>query len=286
LTTRHRAYGLEIDAYIELPEFHAGDSTRPADVAIVASTEPLPDADRYRLQFEADEILFENDVLSMSVRGGCSVEVRAAAPHSAAVRQYVVGPGLAMILLQRGKTLLHGSGVVIDGKAAIFCADSGGGKSTFAAALQARGHALLTDDIAMIEAGGVVPSFPLLKLAAASAEAIAAPRQLLDVETDPDRRLRFHAPVSVAAASPLSVIFTLAKGESIATEVLRGSDAVMAVARAMYWHELVTGDVRRSLFVQASALAATVPVVRLVRPFDFASLGRLCEVVESVVATR
>lgn len=67
------------------------------------------------------------------------------------VRAFLFGSAIGALLQLRGLTVLHGSAVGMpDGGAAVFCGQSTAGKSTLAAALAARGHPALADDITAI----------------------------------------------------------------------------------------------------------------------------------------
>ena len=75
---------------------------------------------------------------------------------------FVTGTMLSAILYQRGAFLLHGSAVVWNGRAFIFCGPSGAGKSTLASALCRAGCEFLSDDLSMIQpdATGVPSVYP------------------------------------------------------------------------------------------------------------------------------
>ncbi|MBV8517037.1 MAG: hypothetical protein JO197_06480 [Acidobacteria bacterium] len=85
------------------------------------------------------------------------------------------GPGLAAALHLRRVPLLHASVLATDGGAIALMGTPGAGKSTTAAAFVARGHALLSDDLAAlaIDDDGirVQPGYPRLRLYADSARA-------------------------------------------------------------------------------------------------------------------
>ncbi len=85
------------------------------------------------------------------------------------IRLYLLGTCMGAILLQRKILPLHGSAVVIDGKAYAIVGDSGAGKSTLASAFLKRGYSLLSDDVipvSMSEENGpmVTPAYPQQKL--------------------------------------------------------------------------------------------------------------------------
>ena len=60
---------------------------------------------------------------------------------------YLLGPVLGRLLRLRGVTCLHASAVALGERAVAFVGPAGAGKSTTAAALALRGHAILSDDV-------------------------------------------------------------------------------------------------------------------------------------------
>jgi hypothetical protein len=116
------------------------------------------------------------DVVAMRVRGGADYYVtdRSILVHvldercRALLGVHLMGMVMALWLELRGTACLHGSAVEIAGRAAIFLADKGAGKTTTAAYLAARGHPLLTDDLVALEVrDGVVharPGYPEVRL--------------------------------------------------------------------------------------------------------------------------
>ncbi len=89
---------------------------------------------------------------------------------------YLLGPVLGLLLRLRGVTCLHASAVAFGESAVAFVGSEGAGKSTTAAALARRGHAILSDDVvALAERNGtffVHPGYPYLCLWPESVESI------------------------------------------------------------------------------------------------------------------
>lgn len=71
--------------------------------------------------------------------------------------EFLVASIPAFKLLLSGRMVLHASAVAREGKAIGILAQSGGGKSTLAAALCAQGHALVTDDVLVLDWRGDEP---------------------------------------------------------------------------------------------------------------------------------
>jgi len=94
------------------------------------------------------------------------------------IRLYILGTCMGIVLMQRSLYPLHGSAVVVNGKAYAFVGESGAGKSTLASAFAERGHTLLTDDIVALSFTEsehyplVTPSYPQQKLWLQSLDAL------------------------------------------------------------------------------------------------------------------
>jgi HPr Serine kinase C-terminal domain len=67
---------------------------------------------------------------------------------------FLIGTVFGILLHQREHIVLHASAVRVNGKAVLFCGQSGEGKSTLAAALTQRGYPLITDDLCVITVTG------------------------------------------------------------------------------------------------------------------------------------
>jgi hypothetical protein len=66
------------------------------------------------------------------------------------LRLMILGPAMGILLHQRGILTLHASAVCINGVTVAFLAEKKGGKSTTAALLHSRGHAVVADDIVAV----------------------------------------------------------------------------------------------------------------------------------------
>lgn len=93
------------------------------------------------------------------------------------IRVYLLGSCMGALLLQRKILPLHGSAVVIQGKAFAFIGHSGAGKSTLAAAMLNIGLPLLTDDVIPVTLNDknvpmIIPAYPQQKLWKKSIDAL------------------------------------------------------------------------------------------------------------------
>lgn len=286
----YRAYGLNLSSELALTGL--APSAGEADVEVrfgeIDTGEMTAMRDiRGRRRVTATEACLAYDEIGvLLVREGREIIVRQdprGDPRGLAA--FVLGPGLGMILLQRGTLALHASAVGLGGAASIFLGGSGWGKSTTAGALERRGHRLIADDIASVTRHGnehvVQPGFPTLKLSSESAEALG--HQYGDMhELHALVRKRGRTLESSFEDAPLRLgrIYVLADGEALGIEQISGSAALVELVRHSYAPALL-GDTGLSAthLRQCADLARSVPLRRLTRP---RSLSRILELVEAI----
>jgi hypothetical protein len=140
-----------------LPELSAApDATAVPDVVIERAElrERLSMSKRVEpcMQVGEDEFQFNSPVARLLVRGGRLVLVDAAPGADARdVRLYLLGTVMVGLCHQRGRLPLHAMAVAGRGGAVAVGGLSGVGKSTLAAQLLQRGHAILADDLCALE---------------------------------------------------------------------------------------------------------------------------------------
>jgi len=207
------------------------------------------------------------------------------------VAAYLLGPVLGLVLRLRGVPCLHASAVVFGHFAVAFAGAEGAGKSTTAAALASRGHAVVSDDIvALVEREGsffVLPAYPYLSLWQDSVEIVyGADKKLPSFSPSYNKRqlllkenkLRFQE-----KPLPLGAVFVLSQRDADVTapfiETLPARDKLVALVANSYATNVLDRDMRAREFALLGRFVATVPVWRL-RPHDDSSqIGRLCDVI-------
>jgi len=139
----------------ELPPWRSGQCPAPISVESAEGEErgfggePLNSL--LQMQSGGDCRLSIPGVATYDVRGGRRVVVRAAPEVRASdVRLFLLGPVLSILCHQRGFLPLQGACIRRDSDCTLLCGPPGIGKSTIAAALSARGWAIVADDIAVL----------------------------------------------------------------------------------------------------------------------------------------
>jgi hypothetical protein len=271
----YSAYGLTIASPFALPELPPAPSSSVPDVTIREGdvvAPPLLRARGHGVVWEQQAtLLFARGVGTFRVTHGCDVMVCAAPDANAvAVRLFLAGPVLAMVLHQRGELVLHGSVVALHGSGVGFLGHSGSGKSTLAAALHVAGHPLQSDDVCVpVPAQGgeyqVAAGYPALKLWGSAVHAL--PHVGAGTAFSQDRGL--YPVAGGTAAVPLRGLYVLDYGADLERERVRGAPAVAELLRHSYWVAELGPAARARLLEQCATLAREVPLFRLQRPRGF-----------------
>jgi hypothetical protein len=164
--------GWRVRSLLPLPEtapWHGPDS--PIDIEIRPGTVPTKLDKRNYIEVAPDgRVLLDlSPVVRFLVAPDCVVVDTSHPPEAPDWRVQLLGPVLGLQCYLRGVLPLHACAVRIGARTVAIAGRSCAGKSTLAAALMRRGHALVTDDICAISLLSarpmVLPSFPALKLA-------------------------------------------------------------------------------------------------------------------------
>jgi hypothetical protein len=292
-TFSYLAYDMGIRAAMPLPELASGERTEEGDVRIGFGRvgEPPPEIlgkDWGRFSpAPHEDCLFWKGVGSFLVRGGHEVVVDPSPElDEKTLRLFVLGPVLAVLLHQRGRLLLHASAVSLGGEAVLFLGGAGWGKSTTAAALHARGHGLLTDDVAVLRVEkshpALLPGFPQLKL---------WPEALVSLGDDPEKlprcNPRFEKRARRAAHEfspdplPIKRIYVLDEGSAPGVSPLRPREALAELVRHTYGS---MGVGTTSHFLDCASVASTVSVGSLKRQKSLSQLPELARLIEDDMA--
>lgn len=208
------------------------------------------------------------------------------------VGTYLLGPVLGFLLRLRGVPCLHASAVAFGDSAVGFAGSEGAGKSTTAAALARRGHAVISDDIvALMERDGsffALPAYPYLSLWPASVKMLyGAEKNLPSFSANYDKRqlllaenrLRFQE-------KPMALGAVFLVGQRVAdpaapfVETLPARENLVSLVASSYATNLLDKEMRAREFEMLGRLVAAVPVWR-VRPHqDPAKIEDLCNVIE------
>lgn len=277
-------YGLRIRSALDWLDLPCVESEGIADVEIAARplSPGLPSGEGVHA-IDGGTLFNVDGVARFSISGGNRIDVeRAPGAPWANVRLYLFGTALGILLQQRGLLPLHANAVVIDGRAAAFTGESGSGKSTLAAWFHGNGHAVLADDICVIddEAEGkaaVRPGLPRVRLWKEAIRAFGKTESAypLSFAGDPAWE-KYDVPIDCERPrhpAPLVAIYLLDRGETFAIEALTGLDSAECLFANTYRGELIDGSkAARAHFSACLSLASHVPMFRLRRPWGLERL--------------
>jgi len=289
---RYRAFSMEIESQLPLPELRA--SAGKPDVVIRYGRAPKFEvsamSDRCVNANEQEVHLYWEGAGSYVMRQGSEMIVDPIPTvEEALLRTGVLGPGLATLMQQRGHLVLHASAVVINGKAAGFVGWKGQGKSTLAATLFARGCPLLTDDLLLLNGknGPMMahPGFPQFKLWPDSAQCSLSesPESLPKLMPDYEKRVRSVTDGFASEPVPLGAIYVLATGDDFGAKRLPLQETFKQVMSntfcARYGGRIFLGLNGVAHLRNVEKVVSTVPIFRLERPRSMARLGELADFV-------
>jgi len=207
---------------------------------------------------------------------------------------YLLGPVLGILLRLRGVTCLHASAVAFGEKAVAFVGSEGAGKSTTAAALARRGHAVLSDDVvALAERNGsffVHPAYPYLCLWPESVESLYGSAEALpQFSANYEKRclslgkqeLRF-----AEQALPLAAIYILGERRADSAPVveeLAPQRAFLALVANTFATNTLDSSMRAKEFEILARVAPSVPIRAFFAHQDASRLPEVCDLLEKEV---
>jgi len=201
------------------------------------------------------------------------------------VVSYLTNPVLALWLRLHKHVCLHASAIVIENKAVLFCGSSGYGKSTTAFYFASQGHAVLSDDVSVLDKCGdeiwVRPGYPHLRLWSLPDDQrgdILQPiapgwrKQYVNIE----RYFAFQS-----ASIPLGAIYVLwDSDDQIRIQAPSPIKVLMILTRNIYNAYLKDPTLSALDFKLLTSLVGKVPVKLMIFPED---LSRLNELYDSVL---
>lgn len=304
-TYLYACFGLLLRSNMALPCIAAkGDA--PADVEFhFEGVRSLPDMPGRRQQLSASEYQWRDEDGNWHLRyrdvlnheqvafaiSACARRVTVCWTREvvvADIARVVLGPVCGRLLQWQGKLALHGNAVRIDDAAVLFCAQSGGGKSTTSAALVAAGYPLVCDDIATLDfqapAIQVEHGYPHLRLWPDSAMSLGAAWQdlptvfqrTITVGEKCYRDLRARPDLFCAHALPLRAIYLLGPrcgpDEPVKIEAMTPRQAFGVLFANLYLVAHLTPDLIAQFFPDMGVVANRIPVFSVQAPDGLAHL--------------
>lgn len=204
------------------------------------------------------------------------------------VRADLLGGVFSVALHLQGLLCLHGSAVAVADAALAFLANKGGGKSTLATAMCARGATLITDDMLPVTPDDPVmawPSMPAVRLLHDSASHLRYANGQTHPATNKYHVNELPSQQVERRRLPVGAIYELAPVPAgpgvppVQRIRVKGAAAVGTLLRHHRAGTAIASVETMNLFMRASDIVRTVPVYQLQVARDF---GRLPEVVDQI----
>jgi hypothetical protein len=292
----YKAFGLNINSEISLPELSIGTEASPIDLTIKIGSITLPKliqtpiyrrGIRAKFGKGADDslVLHWQDVADFESFNGDTLIVAPQTEDPNLLSLFTVSEALGLVLYQRGYFLLHASAVKVGDEAWCFMGNPGAGKSTTAAAFIKAGCPLLSDDLTAItfnKAGipYIVPAYPQLKIWDNTVNGLQYDKNDLQPVSEGVNKFSYqpskdfhHQPVRLNAvyfihkAKNKTVLKALAPGE-IPIEMLRNFPLPV---------ELLKDEAIKEHFTQSFRCAVHSKIWKKRRPDGFANLEKWVE---------
>jgi hypothetical protein len=229
------------------------------------------------------------DVAAFYVEDGARVTVEPATESdNSAINTYLHGTVTALLLAQRGKFALHASVARIDGRTVAIGGARGAGKSTTVLALERRGHAVVSDDVAVID---IVEDHLVHRPTGRPVHVHPVTAHALQLDTTsavPVQRSDSKLSLALGRGTParLDGIIRLQVGGATELQVraLDRRHAVPAVTQNVFRVWMLWKLYRPVLFAWAAAVAERAPVHVLHRPSGPWTADGVAEAVEALMA--
>ena len=289
----YSAYGLTIESTLPLPDLTSGKG----EVDLQISYSPSGGTPVHArpgiqcLHSSPDTVrLSWQSVGELLIEGGNRIVITPApAADDDALRLFVRGAGLGVLLHQRGLLVLHGSGVVIGRQVVGFLGGKRWGKSTTAMALRQRGHPVISDELLVIRCQAEAPPSVLsgscpIKLWSDALSSVGADKDAATrVRPGVDKYFVSESTIT-EGEFPLRTLFLLDAGETLSVAPAPPTEAFFGVAPHVYVCRFGTGFLESTgadrTFRQLGQLLKRTSVMRLYRQRDLSQLSEVAELVE------
>lgn len=290
-------YGLIVKSTIKLPVVARDEHREPGVIVDIADGLPLPEGEGKRFYFEVGpefaQFQYRDVALyTISKEGRISVSPLNATDISSSVTT-LLGAPFAILLLQRGCSVFHASGIEVGGKAVCFMGRSGAGKSTIACSLLVRGHKLISDDLIILNPSSPEPLAPAsgytwMKISEEASLTLKLPVEHLCCLQKGAPKLKYQLCNDGFSHSPgkLRCIYVPVWGDRFSIERVKSSEAMLYMEEHAYGYvpRPLYRQAEHSRFLQLAELAKTIPCFLITRPRDLAFLPLAAEMIEGHLA--
>ncbi|MBD2365015.1 hypothetical protein H6G36_28285 [Anabaena minutissima FACHB-250] len=290
---KYFAYGLGIHSNLVLPELLELDTECDITVTVKSSSQGYvePSQPREYLKVSPQETMVAmKGVGIFHIINGAEVIVTPAPNADQRLMQLCLsGSAMGISLYQRGFSLiLHASAVAVDQQAICFLGHSGAGKSSAAAAMLARGHKIVSDDVVPVILESpvkVVPGYPQMKMSPEVATTCGYDLESL-IYLHPLLGEYGYRREQDFACKPqqLHSLYVLVDSDELAIEEVRSQGAILELITNSYGIcSLQQAFNREQHLSQCVELLRSIPIYKLKRPRSLPLLSEVAKYVEDHV---
>lgn len=287
-------YGLVLNSTLALPELPASERVGEVTIQLgnICSFAQKTKNEKRNLRITPEGIyLFYEGIGKFLIRNGYEIIVDPApGVEESIVRLSILGPALGVLLHQRGRLILHGSAVMMNGGAVAFLGEEGSGKSTLAGAMYVNGRSVVADDLVTLQLENgrskIFPSAPRLKLSPETAGSFGDFEKTQQISY-PNLERRSYLANKGFSALPLYLrqIYVLGESEDQKIEPLMPQEALVELIRHSCCARLLPNGEAPLHLNQCSTLINHIPISRLNRPRSLAILPDVVQMVEKDLAS-
>jgi hypothetical protein len=283
--------GLCIVSEIPLDGVPICHNRAPERAEVVIRRAPVPEAPPSVAN--GKEVLLDfPDIGRFLVRNGSEILIeQAPSPDDGEIQVYLLGTAFGVLCHQRGIPPLHASAIDVADGCVAFVGETGAGKSTLVAALAARGHQVIADDVCFLQLGDkadvqVWPGIRRIRLWQDAMVALGCDGP--GVEREIYRYNKYLIPLRppLNPTEPrrlrrLYQLYAASVGDTPCVSRLRGAAAVEVLIQNIYRLGLAERMGHKpTAFALCAAAARDVPVFRFSRPLGFDVLDEGIEFLE------
>ncbi|MBA4848793.1 serine kinase [Emticicia sp. BO119] len=296
------AYGLSIATDISFPELFVIPFTAAPDVSVSIGKVPAHLLEKTKdhplnIFISPTEYLLPLGTIAHYYAANGNEVIIEPLPDAdeKSIRLFFLSNAMAAILYQRRLVPMHASAIYTNDGIVLFMGDSGVGKSTTVATLQAKGHRIFSDDICVpVQEDGILKAFaayPMMKLWKDTFEKVDLGNYNEENRIRPELE-KYHKSFAESfdiQSQPIKCIFIIEKDSSLNTDLVRfvsiqGIEAFKHLQyyayRLFYIEEM---GLKKLYFELLSKLSGQIPVVLVSRPADNTTFYNLTDTIESLI---
>lgn len=195
------------------------------------------------------------------------------------LKAYLLSRSFAILMFQRNTIALHGSSIIFNDKAYVFCGQSGAGKSSLSAALTLKGYDLLSDDLSVLSFDKnnkpyIHSGFSHNKLCIDTIKHLSiSSENLLKVDNFADKYALPSSSTFIDTLFPISVLIEInvdyknIYNNAVHLEEVNGHEKLQTILRNIFRYQLLDDVGLNSKYLKNCLhIANNIKVFKLIRP--------------------